>query len=63
VGFGSEFALASHWSARAEADYVTFGNSAVTASDGSHLNVGTQVWEVKIGINYHWSNTDPVIAR
>ena len=62
AGFGSEFALTSNWSAKAEADYVSFGDSSLTASDGSVLKVGMHLWEEKIGLNYRF-NTGPVMAR
>ena len=62
AGFGSEFALTSNWSAKAEADYVSFGDSTVTATDGSALRVGMHLWEEKIGLNYRFS-TGPVAAR
>jgi outer membrane immunogenic protein len=54
LGFGSEFALTSSWSAKAETDYVSFGNRIITASDGSPLNVGMHIWEAKIGVNYRF---------
>jgi outer membrane autotransporter protein len=56
VGTGTEFALTSNWSAKAEADYVSFGDSTVTATDGSVLRVGMHVWEEKIGLNYRFSS-------
>jgi opacity protein-like surface antigen len=52
LGFGAEFALTGNWSARAETDYIGFGDTNVTASDGSALRVGMHVWEEKIGLNY-----------
>jgi opacity protein-like surface antigen len=52
IGFGSEFALTSNWSAKAEADYVSVGDSTMTASDGTVLNAGAHVFELKIGVNY-----------
>jgi opacity protein-like surface antigen len=54
VGFGSEFALTRNWSAKAEADYVSFGDTNLTASDGSPLTVGMHFWEEKIGVNYRF---------
>jgi outer membrane autotransporter protein len=55
IGTGTEFALTRNWSAKAEADYVSFGDSTVTASDGSVLKVGMHLWEEKIGLNYRFS--------
>jgi outer membrane autotransporter protein len=62
VGYGSDFALTPNWSARAETDYISFGDSSVTASDGSALKVGMHLWETKIGLNYRF-NVGPVVAR
>jgi opacity protein-like surface antigen len=55
AGFGSEFALTPNWSAKAEADYVGFGDTTLAASDGSALKVGMHYWEEKIGLNYRFS--------
>jgi len=52
VGFGTDFALSRNWFARAEFDYISFGDTTVTASDGSPLKVGMRVSEEKVGINY-----------
>jgi opacity protein-like surface antigen len=54
LGFGTEFALTGNWSARAETDYIGFGDTNVTASDGSALRVGMHFWEEKIGLNYRF---------
>ena len=54
LGFGTEFALTRNWSAKAETDYVSFGDSNVTASDGSPLKLGMHFWEEKIGVNYRF---------
>jgi opacity protein-like surface antigen len=54
LGFGTEFAFTRNWSAKAETDYISFGDSNVTASDGSPLRVGMHVWEEKIGVNYRF---------
>jgi opacity protein-like surface antigen len=56
IGTGTEFALTPNWSAKAEADYVSFGDTTVTASDGSPLKVGMHLWEEKIGLNYRFSS-------
>jgi outer membrane immunogenic protein len=55
IGTGTEFALTPHWSAKAEADYVSFGDTTLAASDGSALKVGMHYWEEKIGLNYRFS--------
>jgi outer membrane autotransporter protein len=54
LGFGTDFALTRNWFARAETDYISFGDTNVTASDGSALRVGMHVWEEKIGVNYRF---------
>jgi outer membrane autotransporter protein len=54
AGFGSEFALTRNWSAKAEYNYISFGDRGIAASDGSPLTAGLQVSEVKIGINYRF---------
>jgi outer membrane autotransporter protein len=54
LGFGTEFAFTRNWSAKAETDYISFGDTNVTASDGSQLRVGMHVWEEKIGVNYRF---------
>ncbi len=54
VGYGTEFALTRNWSAKAEYNYVSFGDRNVTASDGSLLNVGMHASEVKVGVNYRF---------
>ena len=54
LGFGTDFALSRNWSARAETDYISFGDTNVTASDGSALRVGMHFWEEKIGLNYRF---------
>jgi opacity protein-like surface antigen len=54
IGYGTEFALTRNWSAKAEYNYVSFGDRNVTASDGSILNVGMHASEVKVGVNYRF---------
>ncbi len=55
IGLGAEFALTRNWSARAEYDYISFGDKSATASDGTALNVGMRVFEAKVGINYRFN--------
>jgi outer membrane autotransporter protein len=52
AGYGAQFALTQNLSAKAETDYVTFGDTNVIASNGSALHVGMHVWEEKIGLDY-----------
>jgi opacity protein-like surface antigen len=54
IGSGIEFALTRNWSAKAEYNYISFGDHNVTASDGSLLNIGMHVSEVKVGVNYRF---------
>jgi opacity protein-like surface antigen len=62
VGFGTEFALTRNWSAKAEYDYMDFGNRNLTASDGSSVNAGLRLSEVKVGVNYRIGATPGPIA-
>jgi outer membrane autotransporter protein len=59
IGGGIEFALTTNWSARAEYNFISFGDRNVTASDGSILKVGMNLSEVKIGVNYRF-NAGPI---
>jgi opacity protein-like surface antigen len=54
VGYGTEFALTPNWSAKAEYNYISFGDRNVAASDGTLLNVGMNISVVKVGINYRF---------
>jgi outer membrane autotransporter protein len=56
IGYGTEFALTRNWSARAEYNYISFGDRNVIASDGSVLNIGMHVSEVKVGLNYRFDS-------
>jgi opacity protein-like surface antigen len=56
VGYGTEFALTRNWSAVAETDFTSFGDTNITASDGSALRVGMRLWETKIGVNYRFAS-------
>ena len=62
VGYGTEFALTRNWSAKAETNYLSFGDKNVIASDGSLLNLGMHIWETKIGVNYRFDG-GPIVAR
>jgi opacity protein-like surface antigen len=55
VGFGTEFGLTERWSAKGEFNYIDFGNRNVTAADGTVINAGIRVTEVKVGVNYRFS--------
>ena len=54
LGYGLQFALTRNWSAMAEIDYVDFGSRALTASDGTPINVGMHSWQAKLGVNYRF---------
>ena len=58
VGWGGQFALTQNLSAKAESNYISFGDRNLIASDGSALRVGMHVWEEKIGLDYRF-NTGP----
>jgi hypothetical protein len=59
VGFGSEFGLTREWSAKAELNYIWFGNRDVTASDASRLSIGAGIAQAKIGLNYRFGQAYP----
>jgi outer membrane autotransporter protein len=56
IGYGTEFALTRNWSAKAEYNYISFGDRDVIASDGSVLNIGMHVSEAKVGLNYRFDS-------
>jgi len=63
LGFGAEFALDAHWSAKAEYDYIGFGSRTGLATDGTtQLTSNTNVQLTKIGLNYRFS-AGPVVAK
>jgi opacity protein-like surface antigen len=59
VGVGSEFGLTREWSAKAELNYIWFGNRDVTASDASRLSIGAGIAQAKIGLNYRFGQAYP----
>ena len=58
IGWGTEYALTSHWSAKGEADYIGFGNRNIVANDPNNgatpISGGMHIWEEKIGVNYRF---------
>jgi opacity protein-like surface antigen len=56
VGLGVEFPLTRNWSAKAETDYVDFGNRTLIASDGAPVSVGMHMWQAKLGVNYRFNS-------
>ena len=62
IGYGTEFMFDHHWSAKAEYDWIDFGNRTLTFSDGTAFTAKQTVSEAKIGVNYHFES-GPVVAR
>ena len=62
VGFGSEFGLTREWSAKAELNYIWFGNRDGTASDAARLGIGAAIAEAKIGLNYRFGQGGSALA-
>ena len=56
VGGGVEYAIWDRLTAKAEYNYITFGDRNVIATDGSILNVGMHISEAKVGINYRFDS-------
>jgi opacity protein-like surface antigen len=54
IGYGVEYALTNHWSAKGELDYIDFGSESLTAADGTVFNASTSMFEGKIGLNYRF---------
>ena len=54
LGYGTEFAFTSHWTAKAEFDWIDFGHKSVTLSDGTAINTYQSVAQAKVGVNYKW---------
>ncbi len=52
LGYGTEFAFTSHWTAKAEFDWIEFGHKSVTLSDGTAINTYQSVAQAKVGVNY-----------
>jgi hypothetical protein len=56
VSVGVEYMFPRGWSAQFEYDYLDFGNqNQVLPNVGSTAGFSTQVHEIKLGLNYHWS--------
>jgi opacity protein-like surface antigen len=56
AGFGVEFALTDSWSAKAETDYIAFGNKSYSSPDGTTFSTKLDVWETKVGVNYRFAS-------
>jgi opacity protein-like surface antigen len=55
AGWGTEFALTPHWSAKAEYNFIAFDRETFRTSDGSFMSDKTTLSEVKVGVNYHFN--------
>jgi opacity protein-like surface antigen len=57
VGAGAEYAFNPNWSAKIEYDFLDFGtdNFGFAAAGGVPAGINTQVHEVKVGVNYHFT--------
>lgn len=57
VGVGAEYAFAPQWSAKVEYEFLDFGtdNFAYASVVGIPVGINTQVHEVKVGVNYHFT--------
>lgn len=56
AGLGAEFAINANWSAKGEIDYMEFGSSALSASDGTRLNGNAGFALAKVGLNYNFGH-------
>jgi opacity protein-like surface antigen len=55
AGVGFEFGFTRQWSAKAEVNYIWFGeDDEVTASDGTRLKIGADIVQAKVGVNYRF---------
>ena len=63
LGFGTDFALGRNWFARGETNYIDFGDSRLTGSDGTVFSGGSHVWQTKIGLNYRFNSEPAVVAK
>jgi opacity protein-like surface antigen len=52
AGFGTEFALTQHWTAKGEVDWMGFGTKSLTLSDGTGINASQRIAQGKVGLNY-----------
>ena len=57
VGYGTEFALTQNWSAKAEYNYIGFGDRDNAFNNGTFLSDRLRISEVKIGVNYRFAPT------
>jgi opacity protein-like surface antigen len=63
LGLGGEFGLTREWSAKAEFNYIWFGNRDITTTDGTRLSVGAGIAEAKIGLNYRFGQAYPLVMK
>jgi outer membrane immunogenic protein len=63
VGTGFELAIAPQWSMKAEYMYMDFGRQNSGNLDGDTFQHRNQVHSYKIGLNYRWGGSAPLVAR
>jgi outer membrane immunogenic protein len=66
AGAGIEWGFAPNWSAKVE--YMHYGFDSVTAPAGTlsaanTVALGLNIDTVKVGVNYHFGWTNPVVAK
>ena len=63
IGLGTEWVVAGNWSVFGEWDYINFGNHSTTFTDPNAgttvLSVKQSINELKLGINYRFSDSVP----
>jgi len=63
AGTGFEIAIAPAWSLKSEYLYMDFGKQRSTNLDGDTFEHRNQVHTLKIGLNYRWGGSAPLVAR
>jgi opacity protein-like surface antigen len=64
LGYGTAFDLGHNWSAKAEYDFMSFGNHTALQNDGSTiLTDKSWVSQVKVGVDYKFTAGPAVIAK
>ena len=62
VGTGFELAFAPSWSFKSEYLYMNFGRHSSTNLDGDTFEHKNQVHTWKVGLNYRWGGSAPVVV-
>jgi opacity protein-like surface antigen len=64
LGYGTAFDLGHNWSAKAEYDFMSFGNHTALQNDGSTvLTDKSWISQVKVGVDYKFTAGPAVIAK